>query len=79
MARYTSSKANPSGRAQRDQGGGRFGGGGGSCPSCSTAGKQSSGWCHKGEKLKSNPKLPQSLPERLGAEPWGRALSSWGG
>lgn len=29
MARYTSSKANPSGRAQRDQGGGRFGEGGG--------------------------------------------------
>lgn len=53
--------------------------GGGGCPSCSPAGKQSSGWCHKGEKLKSNPKLPQSLPERLGAEPWGRALSSWGG
>lgn len=76
MARYTSSKANPSGRAQREQGGG--GGQGGRHPSRTPAGKQGSRWCHEGENLNSIPKLPQSLPERLGAEPWGRAIKALG-
>lgn len=84
MARYTSSKANPSGRAQREQGGG--GGRGGGTPPALLQGSGALDGATKGKISTQSQSSPspclKGWEQSLGAEPsklWARGGGRWGG